>query len=293
LTEGFGLVVDDVLPDSPAKTAGLEHYDVLKLLNDQQLVDADQLATLVRGLGKDTEATITFIRKGQEQKAKVKISEKMLPERKPGALFGELQRRFGGSFPGAGQPPQPGGDKPRENAAPPMQEQFRRFQDGMRRYQEQMRRFRDQLQEWRKTPTAEMPEIPQLPELAPPAPPSSPVEPANILREVRPGGPAQVQVQQSDGISTFKTNRARVLMKDSDGEVEVSMKDGHRTLTAKNPSGELVFTGPIETPDQCNAIPEPFRGKLSEIEQHQRSASAGVLMNRQTDASSSSERDVQ
>ena len=48
LGEGFGLVDDDVLPDSPAKTAGVQQHDVIKLLNDQRLTDPTQLATLIR-----------------------------------------------------------------------------------------------------------------------------------------------------------------------------------------------------------------------------------------------------
>ncbi|MBK8091629.1 MAG: PDZ domain-containing protein [Verrucomicrobiaceae bacterium] len=48
LAEGFGLLVEDVMPGSPAATAGLKHHDVLLKLADQQLVNAEQLLTLVR-----------------------------------------------------------------------------------------------------------------------------------------------------------------------------------------------------------------------------------------------------
>ena len=81
LEEGFGLMVENILPDSPAQAAGIQRYDVLKLLNDQQLVSAEQLARLVTRLGKDAEANLTIIRKGQEQKVTVKVGEKMLPAR--------------------------------------------------------------------------------------------------------------------------------------------------------------------------------------------------------------------
>ena len=59
-------------------------------------------------------------------------------------------------------------------------------------------------------------------------------------------------------------------MKDSDGEIEITMRDGQRTLVAKNADGETVFTGPIGTPEQRAAVPEPFRAKLGTIEARQR-----------------------
>jgi hypothetical protein len=80
LPEGFGLLVQDVLPDSPAKLAGLAKYDVLKTLNDQQLINPDQLSALVRSVGKDKDITLTLMRKGQEQKITVKVGERLAAE---------------------------------------------------------------------------------------------------------------------------------------------------------------------------------------------------------------------
>jgi hypothetical protein len=80
LPEGFGLLVQDVLPDSPAKAAGLAKYDVLKTFNDQQLVNPDQLSALVRSAGKDKEINLTLMRKGQEQRVTVKVGERSVAE---------------------------------------------------------------------------------------------------------------------------------------------------------------------------------------------------------------------
>ena len=81
--EGFGLVVDEVLPDSPAKTAGLERNDLIIKFEDQLLANPPQLEALVRRAGKDKESTLTILRAGAEQKVTIKIGEKMLPERRP------------------------------------------------------------------------------------------------------------------------------------------------------------------------------------------------------------------
>ena len=48
LPEGFGLLVEEVMPDSPAQHAGLKVYDLLVKFEDQQLVSMEQLMLLVR-----------------------------------------------------------------------------------------------------------------------------------------------------------------------------------------------------------------------------------------------------
>src|SRR5581483_9037772 len=89
LKEGFGLVIAEVLPDSPAAKAGLQKFDVVTKFNDQQLVDASQFSTLVRGAGKDADATLTILRQAKEQTVPVKIGERMAPQRMPSPGGGE------------------------------------------------------------------------------------------------------------------------------------------------------------------------------------------------------------
>src|SRR5437667_9103768 len=81
LAKGFGLVVDYVVPDGPAADAGVQQNDILKMLNDQILVQPDQLAKLVRSYSEGTNVTITVLRKGQEQKITVKLTKKEVTQR--------------------------------------------------------------------------------------------------------------------------------------------------------------------------------------------------------------------
>src|SRR6266566_6932680 len=81
LAKGFGLVVDYVVPDSPAAAAGVQQNDILKMLNDQILVEPSQLRKLLQTLSEGTEVTLTILRKGQEQKVTVKLAKKEMPQR--------------------------------------------------------------------------------------------------------------------------------------------------------------------------------------------------------------------
>src|SRR5947199_10103377 len=65
LTKGFGLVVDYVVPDSPAAAAGVRQNDIIKMLNDQILTEPDQLAKLIRSYSEGTTLTLTLLRKGK------------------------------------------------------------------------------------------------------------------------------------------------------------------------------------------------------------------------------------
>src|SRR4051794_40813857 len=76
LAEGVGLVVDFVEPDSPAQKAGLKQYDILTKFDDQILVNAQQLAVVVRTHKGGEEVKLALIRGGKEQTLKTKLVEK-------------------------------------------------------------------------------------------------------------------------------------------------------------------------------------------------------------------------
>lgn len=250
LEEGFGLVVNDVLPDSPASKAGLQRYDVLTKFNDQQLVDSGQFSTLVRALKKDTEATVSFIRKAQEQKVTVKIDERPLPERRyfpgPGSFPGGDIRRMQGDIENANRQLQDSGAK--------MQERWHSYGDRMREYQERMKA-------WQKNPSADVPKPPE-----PPSPDNASIRPEDILREVRPGGVARIRLLRPDSAVTYNMADTKLFMKDDNGDVELTTHDGKRSLVAKNAKGETIFDGPIDTEEQRKALPEDVRKKIEMIE---------------------------
>jgi hypothetical protein len=81
LAKGFGLVVDYVVPDGPAAAAGVQPNDILKMFNDQILMEPDQLAKLVRSYPEGTNVTLTILRKNAEQKVTVKLGKHEVRER--------------------------------------------------------------------------------------------------------------------------------------------------------------------------------------------------------------------
>src|SRR6201987_3128371 len=82
LSKGLGLVVEYVVPDSPAAVAGIQQNDILKTLNDQILIEPSQLRKLLQTFSEGTEVTLTILRKGQEQKLTAKLAKKEVPQRR-------------------------------------------------------------------------------------------------------------------------------------------------------------------------------------------------------------------
>ena len=81
LSKGLGLVVEYVVPDSPAAAAGIQQNDILKMLNDQILIEPSQLRKLLQTFSDGADVTLTILRKGQEQKVTLKLTKKERPQR--------------------------------------------------------------------------------------------------------------------------------------------------------------------------------------------------------------------
>ena len=79
LPRGFGVVVDYVVPNGPAAGAGLQTSDIIRMLNDQQIVDPSQLGKLVRSFAEGTSVDLTLLRKGKEVKVNAKLGKKDVP----------------------------------------------------------------------------------------------------------------------------------------------------------------------------------------------------------------------
>jgi membrane-associated protease RseP (regulator of RpoE activity) len=84
LPDGQGVLVDVVVPESPAARAGLKAYDVISAVDGTPIADPQALAAAVGRAG-DREVKINYLRAGRKQTVTVK------PVPRPGALAPQEQ----------------------------------------------------------------------------------------------------------------------------------------------------------------------------------------------------------
>jgi hypothetical protein len=77
-----------------------------------------------------------------------------------------------------------------------------------------------------------------------------------IDRNLRPGFRAM----------TVHTGNSNIVFSDDEGSLELTTKDGAKTLVAKNAKGDELFSGPVNTPEERQAMPPGVRGRLEKLE---------------------------
>ncbi len=235
LAEGFGLLVEEVMPDSPAKGAGLKVFDVLLKFEDQQLVNMEQFMSLVRSKKVGDVVHLAVITGGKETQVPVTLGEHMVETRKH-------QEHRG--FPNQG------------NA---MQENMER----LHHMQQEMREYQERVQQWSKGGgNGPMPQAPMLR-----LPGHGDEQPS------REGGRHPTGRQPQTGISIppgtdlerFKVSQsqssANVTRRDASGEYTLKNENGYKTFIAR-PSNGQEQSWPINTDAERQAVPEEMLDKL-------------------------------
>lgn len=59
---------------------------------------------------------------------------------------------------------------------------------------------------------------------------------------------------------------SNMVFSDESGTLELTSKDGKKTLVAKNTKGDQLYSGPIDTPEQRSALPKEVRPRLEKLE---------------------------
>jgi S1-C subfamily serine protease len=75
ISDEKGVVVLEVMPDSPAAKAGLGHGDVITAVNGQAVEDAEQLREAVRKAGAGGQARLEVMRGGQKKEIDARLEE--------------------------------------------------------------------------------------------------------------------------------------------------------------------------------------------------------------------------
>ena len=71
-----GVLVEEVMKDSPAEKAGLKAGDVIVSINDRKIEDYEDLIRTVNYYDPQEEVTVSYVRKGDTEKSKVVLGKK-------------------------------------------------------------------------------------------------------------------------------------------------------------------------------------------------------------------------
>jgi len=245
LAKGFGLVVDYVVPDGPAAAAGVQANDILKMFNDQILTEPDQLAKLVRSNAEGASVTLTVLRKGSETKLTAKLAKREVSQRRG------MERRWkrGGNLGDMGHEMEGMGEQLREQLG---NMQFGMIGDAVGHAREEAQRAREEMQRAREEVRRAVEEGKRAAE-----------ESRREAREVR-------VVSKDNG--TMKTTRidlgkAQIVYNDAQGEMKIETVDNKKVLTAKDPQGRLLFSGPVSSKEELDKVPTEVRQRYDKLEQ--------------------------
>jgi PDZ domain-containing protein len=265
LAKGFGLVVDYVVPNGPAATAGVQQNDILRMLNDQILTEPDQLSKLIRSYTEGTTVTLTVLRKGKEEKIGVKLAKKEVPER---FEFGRGRHpHFNFNFNG-GDWGDFGMDDLKEHLNGLKEQLGDQTQgvihDAVMAAQAEAQRVRDEAQQRRDLSQQQRDMAQQMRDHA-----QQVRDEAHRTRdEARRAGGINVRQSRDGGLSTTKIDigKAQIVYSDDKGEMRVEKVDGKKILTAKDPKGLLQFSGPVETKEELDKVPAEVRQRYEKLQ---------------------------
>lgn len=256
LAKGFGLVVDYVVPDGPAAAAGVQQNDILKMLNDQILMEPGQLSKLVRSYSEGTTVTLTVLRKGQEQKIPVKLTKKEVPKRHAFGPGHDWEFDFAHDFGNVDL-----GDLKEhlQNMKEQLKDQLGDNQDvihnavmqAQQRVRDEVQRVRDRAQEIRDQAQRQRDEA------------------QRARDEARRTGQMTLTRNNGAGFTTTKIDmgKAQIVFSDDKGELRLDSVSGNKLLTAKDPKGMLLFSGPVETKEERDKMPAEVRERFEKLEQ--------------------------
>jgi hypothetical protein len=222
-------VVEYVVPDSPAAGAGIQQNDILKMLNDQILIEPSQLRKLLQTFSDGTDVTLTILRKGQEQKVTVKLTKKERPQR--------------------------------HSWAPGEKHDWHWDFDDTGDLGEQMQGLKEQLQEQLG---AQRGMIRETVTKAHEAARRARDDARRAAREIRMLSKDNGTLKAT----RIDLGKAQIVFSDDKGQMKMENVDGKKILTVKDPQGKLVFSGPVETKEDRDKMPADVRERYEKLQQN-------------------------
>ncbi len=68
------------------------------------------------------------------------------------------------------------------------------------------------------------------------------------------------------GATVVDLPQSNIFYSDDDGSIEIKAENGKRSVTVKNPKGDVVFSGPLDTPEDRARLPAEVNQRLEKIE---------------------------
>src|SRR5436305_14965221 len=66
--------------------------------------------------------------------------------------------------------------------------------------------------------------------------------------------------------TTIDLNKAQIVLSDDKGELRIENKEGKKFLTAKDPQGKVVLSGPVETKEELDKLPADVRQRYDKLQ---------------------------
>ena len=229
LAKGLGLVIEYVEPNSPAASAGIQQNDIIKMLNDQILIEPSQLRKLLQTFSEGTEVTLTILRKGKEQKVTIKLAKKEVPQRHSMIPGGNHDWHW----------------------------DFDETSDLGEQMQELKEQLKEQLGDTRGIVRGA---VIQAHEAARRAREDARRAAQEIHILSRDNGALKA--------TNIDLGNAQIVFSDDKGELKLENVDGKKLLTVKDPQGKLVFSGPVETQEDFDKLPADVRDRYEKLQQN-------------------------
>jgi len=250
LPEGVGVAVSYVAKGSPAQKAGLKANDIITKLNDQLIINAQQLQTLIKTKKVDEEVTLTYYRKGKKQTAKAKLTKgKMIAQDdgRPRAL--RLQNGKWQQFPFPGGL----GMMRQFNLNPQNREEFQKRMDELKKQLEQFENMNPE--DWQDLFGQDR-GIPGPGNFAPFRFDFDFNLPNGNGEKLNPGNRFGFNAQSSSSMT----------ISDNTGSYTLTINNGKKRLKAKDAEGLELFDGPVDTEKQRDGLDAILIEKLEKLE---------------------------
>ena len=250
LPEGVGVAVSYVAKDSPAHKAGLKANDVITRLNDQLIINAQQLQTLIKTKKVDEEVTLTYYRKGKKQTTKAKLAKgKMIAQggAQPQPLRWKNDQWQQFPFPGGL------GMMRQFNLNPQNQEEFHKRMDELKKQLEQFENMNPE--DWQDL-FGQGRGLPGPGNMAPFRFDFDFNLPKGDGGKLNPGNRFGFNAQTSSSMT----------ISDEAGTFTLTINNGKKRLKAKDAEGIELFDGPVDTEKQRDGLDVILIQKLRQLE---------------------------